>query len=261
MKYRNGLVKKAAALLMSAVLAGTNAAPVRAAVVPDLDLTKTGSIEMTLMDADGVTVSGGAVTVYKVATLTLDDGNMAYVFTDDFADCTVTLDVTDTTLAASLVSYMDSLSITGTEKEVASDGTVSFTDLELGLYLAVQTTESANYETISPFVVTLPMEEDGVWVYTVNASPKVGAVTLTPEEPEPENPTEEKEPEEETPAEEVYEEPETPVTPETGTSETILPQTGQLNWPVPILLIGGFILLIAGFVLKNSDHKNRRYAS
>ena len=258
MKYRNGLVKKAAALLMSAVLVGANAASVRAAETADLDLIKTGSIEKTLMDADGVTVSGGAVTVYEVATLTLDDGNMAYVFTDDFADCTVTLDVTDTTLAASLVSYMDGLSITGTEKEVASDGTVSFTGLELGLYLAVQTTESANYETISPFVVTLPMDEDGVWVYNVNASPKVGTVTLIEEEPEPETPAEE---EEQPTTEETVTETVEETVPETTTADPILPQTGQLNWPVPILLIGGFILLIAGFVLKNSDHKNRRYAS
>ncbi|MCD7751619.1 MAG: hypothetical protein LUI10_07765 [Lachnospiraceae bacterium] len=276
MKYRNGLVKKAAALFVSAALIGATCTPVSAATVPDLDLTKTGSIEMTLMDADGVTVSGGAVTVYEVATLTLDDGNMAYVFTDDFADCTVTLDVTDTTLAASLVSYMDGLSITGTEKEVASDGTVSFTGLELGLYLAVQTTASADYETISPFVVTLPMDEDGVWVYNVNANPKVGTVTLIEEEPEPETTVEEpepetpaEEPESETPAEEE-EQPTTEETvtetveetvPETTTADPILPQTGQLNWPVPILLIGGFVLLIAGFVLKNSDHKNRRYAS
>ena len=250
MKYRNGLVKKAAALLMSAVLIGANAAPVRAAETADLDLTKTGAIKLTLMDADGVTVTGGAVTIYEVAKLTLDDGDMAYVFTDDFADCTVTLDVTDTTLAASLVSCMEGLSITGMEKEVSANGTVGFTDLELGLYLVAQTTESAEYETISPFVVTLPVEEDSVWIYTVNASPKVGAVTKTAEEPEPE-----------TPAEEEYEEPETiPVLPQTGITETALPQTGQLNWPVPILLIGGFILLVAGFGLKNTGRKSGHYA-
>ncbi|MCD7751804.1 MAG: LPXTG cell wall anchor domain-containing protein [Lachnospiraceae bacterium] len=249
MKYRNGLVKKAAALLMSAVLVGANAAPVRAAETTDLNLTKTGAIKLTLMDTDGVTVTGGAVTIYEVAKLTLDDGDMAYVFTDDFADCTVTLDVTDTTLAASLVSYMDGLLITGMEKEVSTNGMVCFTDLELGLYLVAQTTESAEYETISPFVVTLPVEEDSVWVYTVNASPKVGAVTLTLEEPEPE-----------TPAEEVYEEPETPVLPQTGISETALPQTGQLNWPLPILGIGGLLLLTVGFYLKNEERKSGYYA-
>ncbi|MCD8378747.1 MAG: peptidase [Lachnospiraceae bacterium] len=251
MKYRNGLVKKAAALLLGLAMTVANMTVVNAATAPDLDLTKTGSIALTLKDADGVTVSGGAVTAYEVAKLYLDDGNMAYAYTDGFGDCTVALDVTDTTLASSLVSYMSGCTITGTEKSVASDGTVSFTDLELGLYLIVQTIESADYETISPFVVTLPMEEDGVWVYAVNASPKVGTVTLTPEEPgEPEEPEEPTEPEE----------PVVPETPQTP-AEPILPQTGQLNWPVPVLLIGGFILLIAGVVLKNSDKKNRRYAS
>lgn len=254
MKYKN-VAKKAAAMMLGLAMTVAGMTTVNAAAVPDLDLTETGSIEMTLMDADGVTVSGGAITVYEVAQLYLDDGNMAYAYTDGFADCTVTLDVTDTTLASSLVSYMNGKTITGTEKSVASDGTVSFTDLELGLYLVVQTTASSDYETISPFVVTLPMEEDGVWVYAVNASPKVGTVTLTPEEPEPETPSEE----EPTPEPTPEPEPETPA--ETTTSDPILPQTGQLNWPVPVLLIGGFFLLIAGVVLKNSDKKNRRYAS
>ncbi|MCD8007709.1 MAG: peptidase, partial [Clostridiales bacterium] len=122
---------------------------------------------------------------------------------------------------------------------IGSSGTVSFGGLELGLYLVVQTTESDNYETISPFVVTVPLEEDGVWVYDVDASPKVGAVTpVEPEEDEPDEST----------------------TTTTTTVTKTLPQTGQLNWPIPVLAISGAVLFALGWCLTRSDRKRTEYA-
>ena len=56
---------------------------------------------------------------------------------------------------------------------------MTFCGLELGLYLIVQTEASKGYEPINPFLVSLPMAEDGKWNYAVDASPKVGAYTPT----------------------------------------------------------------------------------
>lgn len=258
MLHMNGFVKKAAAFIMGIALVSANTAAVRAAEPADLDLTRTGAIELTLTDASGATVSGGAVTVYEVAELYLNDGNMAYEYTQSFADCKATLDVTDTSLAATLVEYVNSNSISGEEKSIEDGGKVSFTNLELGLYLIVQTTESENYETISPFVVTVPIENNGVWDYTVDASPKVGTVTPTEEETEP--PTEEEtEPETSTETEQETE-PETTTT-TTTTSTPTLPQTGQLNWPIPLLAAGGCLFLILGRCLSHTKNKKNSYAS
>ncbi len=271
-------IKTAAVLLLAlAMLCGLGVTAF-AADNASLDFSQTGSIGLTLEDGDGNAVTGGAVTLYQVATLYLNDGDMAYAYTDAFADCGIELDVENTSLAAALAACVTA-STPGTEQAIGADGTVSFTDLELGLYLVVQTTDSDNYETINPFVVTVPIDSDGEWVYTVDASPKVG--TVTPIEPTPTptaTPTE-------TPAgTETTEETETPAGSETpaatdppagtetetpeetaspspvptatatpaasdGSSDDTLPQTGQLNWPVWVLAGFGIALFVLGFIL------------
>lgn len=234
-------IKHAAALLLALVLACGLAVTACAADNASLDFSQTGSVALTLADSDGNTVSGGAVTIYEVAALYLDDGNMAYAYTDAFSGCTAALDVENTSLAATLASYVSAHGISGTTAAIGSDGTVTFSGLELGLYLVVQTTDSDNYETINPFLVTVPMESDGAWLYDVDASPKVGAVT--PIEPEDE--------EEEDPGE---------TTTTTTTTTTTLPQTGQLNWPVPVLAVSGVVLFALGWGLSRSGRKREGYA-
>lgn len=233
-------IKHAAALLLALVLACGLAVTACAADNASLDFSQTGSVALTLADSDGNTVSGGAVTIYEVAALYLDDGNMAYAYTDAFSGCTATLDVENTSLAGVLADYVSANGISGTTAAIGSDGTVTFSGLELGLYLVVQTTDSDNYETINPFLVTVPMESDGAWLYDVDASPKVGAVT--PIEPEDEE-----------------EEPTTTETTKTTTSSK-LPQTGQLNWPVPVLAVSGVVLFALGWGLSRSDRKREGYA-
>lgn len=233
-------------LLSLTIMTGA-AGTVLAAEPADLDMGATGSISLTLADSDGNAVSGGAVTLYKVAELYLDDGNMAYTLTSAFSGWTSDLDVTDTGLAAELEAYVKKNSISGTTVSVGKDGKISFNSLGLGLYLIVQTTEPENYKTIRPFVVTVPLEEDGVWVYEVDASPKVGAVTPIKPDTPPEKTRTTK--------------PSTSTTSTTTTAmATILPQTGQLNWPIPVLAIAGLLLLVTGWCMNRSEKKRDRYA-
>ncbi len=215
-------IKTAAAVLLALMLlCGMNVSAL-AADNASLDFSQTGSITLTLEDTDVDTVSGGAVTLYQVATLYLDDGNMAYAYTDAFANCGIELNVENTSLAAYLAAWVSD-DTPGTTQTVGSGGTVSFSGLDLGLYLIVQTTSSKNYETICPFVGTLPCDDGDTCDYTVDASPKVGAVIpITP-----------------TPTVAVTASP----TPST------LAQTGQLNWPIPILAGIGIMLVILGVVM------------
>ncbi len=198
-----------------------------------VDFSQTGSVTVTLTDGDGNAVSGGRITIYQVAALYLEDGDMAYVPTDAFQSCTAQLDVTDTSLAAALVQYVQDNGIGGTSAAVDTAGTVRFSGLELGLYLLVQTTASGNYETINPFVVTVPMDSDGAWDYTVDASPKVGTVTTQTTE----------------------------INTSTTSSDSDLPQTGQLNWPVPVLAVSGLALFAAGWAMVARDRKKRDHAA
>ncbi|MCD8035848.1 MAG: peptidase [Clostridiales bacterium] len=276
MNHIEKINRRTFALIVALVMMlSANVTAFAAAVGADLDLDRTGSITITLEDSDGDTVSGGEITIYQVAVLYFDNGNMAYELTTAFSDYTGTLDVTDTSLAELLADYVDDNDISGTSsKTVGSSGTVTFSNLELGLYLVVQTASSSSYKTISPFVVTVPIDDDGTWDYTVDASPKVGTVTpiepddpdspstplkpKNPDEPEPDEPYEPTNPDNPTDHDNPDDSHDTPsVDTPSESSEPALPQTGQLNWPIPVLAVCGLVLFAVGWLLKTSDRKEK----
>lgn len=47
-------------------------------------------------------------------------------------------------------------------------------------------------------------------------------------------------------------------TPPTQEVLSALPQTGQLNWPVPVLAVTGAVLVAAGVVLKKRSGQNEK---
>ncbi|MCD7864375.1 MAG: hypothetical protein LUG61_12940 [Lachnospiraceae bacterium] len=235
-----------------ALLCGMGITASAAADSPSLDWTWDGksSITVELEDENDNVVYDGVLTLYQVALLEQDNGDMVYTFTSAFSGCGVSLDDVSsdsTALASKLSDYVTARSITGTSVN-NTNGTVVFDNLQLGLYLIVQTVESNGYYTLNPFVVSVPLAVDDNWVYTVDASPKVGVLAPVPEEPEPETPAEETS-EPETPGEEAA-----PMT-DAITEFTVLPQTGQLNWPVYVLAVCGLFLIVLGSVLVCGDRR------
>ncbi|MCD8015559.1 MAG: hypothetical protein LUG99_20850 [Lachnospiraceae bacterium] len=241
-------------LLLCAALISPAPAAKAAADAASLDLSQTGSVKVTLYsDETNAVVTDGALTLYQVATLGLEDGNMAWTLTEAFGDCQVALDVTESTMADKLAAYVQTNSIQGVTKTAGTDGTVTFDGLQLGLYLVAQTTQSTGYYAIAPFAVTVPIEAGGAWVYSVDATPK--CETLKEEETELVASAEteiETESETETEAE-------TTAQSETAQSETEtpenLPQTGQLYWPIAILTVCGVLFLAFGCVLLRNDRR------
>ncbi len=228
----------------------TTADAVTTAAVADLELDRTGSISVTLHSAeDDAAVTEGSLVLYAVANLTLEDGNMVYVLTEDFADSGISLeDVTDAALAESLAAYVQGNDLVATEVAVDETGTATFDDLSLGLYLIIQSEASAESYTMDAFLVTLPLAEDGAWIYAVDASPKVELVTITTT-----GTPDEDIPEEDTPATDTPDTPEEDTPKSTTTSR--LPQTGQLFWPIPLLVVAGAACLVWG------AYRHRRYAA
>ena len=104
-------------------------------------------------------------------------------------------------------------------------GSVTFPELSHGLYLVVQVKAASGYEAVQPFLVTVPMLEDGHYVYDVNAYGKI-ALKKAKTDPAGRTPT------------------------GTVPGGTVpgggLPQTGQLNWPIPVLALAGCILILIG---------------
>ncbi len=115
---------------------------------------------------------------------------------------------------------------------IDTSGNASFTGLEEALYLVVRTKAAPPNQSYfsEPFLVSVPLLWDGKLQYTVTASPKYG---WTP--PVPDKPSNPDVPDPEVPTKPIEPAPDVPK----------LPQTGQLNWPIPILLfIGGLFILI-----------------
>lgn len=217
-------VKRLAALLLSALLLCCCGVSAYAHDVPDPDHHPC-SINIT-MHCGNTAVPGGTLVLYRVGDIHEDDGNYRFVPAEPFAGCVKTFDdIQSDALAQKLADYAKENEINGLGKEIDSKGQIAFT-VEPGLYLLVQSKAAGGYEAAAPFLVSVPMNIDGSYVYDVDASPKV-EVEKTPQ-PSP-----------------------TP-TPKPPT----LAQTGQLNWPVPVLAILGLCLFSLGWLLRFGRKKD-----
>lgn len=99
-------------------------------------------------------------------------------------------------------------------------GVGKFEDLSTGLYLIIQEKACDGYSKLSPCLISVPYLEDGVYQYSVTAKLK----TELEREPQPTKPSQ--------------------------TPSGKLPQTGQLNWPVPVLALCGLVLFVSGWFLR-----------
>lgn len=273
--------KRLAAVLAALTLLVWCAAPAFALEV--VDLSRTGSIKVSLYDSEtSEAVGGGTLTLYRVAKVQKDNANLSFVYTNGFEDCGVELgDLSEGELAGRLAEKI-AATAESTTVEISDFGAAEFGDLEVGLYLVVQTTAAENYDVINPFLVSVPIQENGSYVYDVDALPKVGtAAKKTPEPPDtPDTPDTPDKPEEENPntpvapgpdnpdgwvlganGEKIYLNPEAP-SPDNPNGHVMgahgLPQTGQLNWPIPVLAVTGVVLVAAGIRLKKGTRKDEK---
>lgn len=228
-------VKRLSTLLLALSLGAAVALPAYAHEVPDP--SRTGSIRFSML-YDGSAVGGGSLTLRRVGDVAEEDGNYTFTLTEAYAASGADLtDLTDTALAAGLADYTTANGIAGEEVTIGSDGTAAADGLALGLYLVMQDQPAEGYEPIAPFLVSVPMwdETAGAYLYTVDAAPKLGGLTKTPPAATA------------APAKPDAGDPDTVTT--TATAAT-LPQTGQLNWPVPVLTLAGLLLMLAGWYLR-----------
>ncbi len=197
-------------LLMFTVL------PLTARATPAVDLTKEGSITLTLK-YKGEAIKGGQFSCVRVGEIIqAEDGNY---YLKNILDKTVYKNgLPAASTIAQQVSdnryfFREEMKLTVANK----DGTVKFSGRTPGLYLILQDTDIDGFYKMNPFLVSLPYLKDGKYEYDVDANVKhaLGEGPPPTTQPLPEK----------------------------------LPQTGQLNWPVPLLAAAGLALVTLGIFL------------
>jgi len=226
------------------------------------DESRSGAITVK-MKYEGKAVKGGILKAYRVGRIIEDDGDYSFVKTKAMEDFKGSYkDISDPKLAEKVAAYVTKKKLSAYASVKNEDGKAVFSDLELGLYLIVQTKASEGYKPLQPFLVSVPMYEDGRYLYKVNAegkfqldkdpgsgTPSTSGETERPgEEPRPGTPS-------------GSGGTEKPLNPSgTGTStkppQLTLPQTGQLNWPIPVLVVLGLVLFTAGWQLRFGNKRD-----
>ena len=143
------------------------------------NLQRHGSISVTLIEQDDNTpIAGAELALYRIADVFHgNDGAIQYRYTTAFENCDFAL--TDSDLAKKLEGFVENKSIDSTKMTTDSQGKVVFPELDMGLYLVIQSNTVSGYSPCKPFIVSLPLETNGVYQYDVDASPKTEMVKLT----------------------------------------------------------------------------------
>lgn len=151
-----------------------------------------GTLTMIYKYDDKTPVSGAEISIYRIADLTVTNGNAVYETLDgydDFEYAGVSVDA--------LNKYAESQSMMAKEKKADAvaitdkDGTVVFEDLEYGMYLVLETNRTGvalDYYDFKPFCINVPFPDvdekiyQGHWIYDVEVEPKTEIVEV-PEVP------------------------------------------------------------------------------
>lgn len=174
---------------------------------------------------DGENVTGGTLTAIKVGYVDEEDGS--YFFSQEITGTRLE-DVASPDASRAQKDFYENNKDTYTfytQTQPVQDGKATFTGLPTGLYLIVQEEAAAGFSKIGEFLIGVPYLEDDAYQYHVTAAIK----SELEQEPETE-PTHPSEP--------------------TKPSEPWLPQTGQLNWPIPLMVAAGLALFAAGWALR-----------
>ena len=201
-----------------------------AALAAGPDLEQIGSITFRL-EWEGEKLTGGTLTVYRVGVFEQTESGYRFALLPELAEEAGSLEyVASPETAQALAKAVAELSLVGVTAEIA-EGTAVFENLVPGLFLVVQQEACAGFAAMAPFLISLPVDQGDGYLYDLTVAPKVALEPETTEPPPATEPPPDRPPD--------------------------IPQTGQLNWPVPVLAIWGSLSLVFGLVLcfRRKGHK------
>lgn len=215
-----------------------------------------------------VPVPGVELSLYRIAGAQLQEGQIAYLPSaglERFGELINSGFMEGgNTEVAEQISKTDNLEtlLCGSAQITGADGKAVFADLEIGMYLVKQTAAKKGYYTMTPFLIPVPMMEEGGtgWNYIIEARPKIERHSDGGNPPDgggggsdggggnpPPSPTA------------ALQETIPPFTEQPPVEQIErLPQTGMHRLPVILCAMGGFILIGGGWVMQRRDRRRER---
>ena len=144
-----------------------------------VDFDRRGSIKITLKEStDNTNIEGSEITIYQVAVLKEKNNNIAFEYIEELKDCPNSLeDLKEPSII--LINYIKDKNIPKISLKTNKEGLVQYNNLDLGLYLVMQTNNIKGYTIFSPFFIILPEYILDNWNYDINAFPKTDIIKLT----------------------------------------------------------------------------------
>lgn len=120
----------------------------------------------------GKPLINGKFELFQIGKIVEDDANYHFVYTDVFSNNGMSIDdFKSDGFAEHLAAYSNEKKLNG-ESRVNEDGFVEWNNLDLGLYLIIQTEKIDGYYILKPFIVSVPLKIENSWIYDVNGNPK-----------------------------------------------------------------------------------------
>ncbi|MBE6835121.1 MAG: hypothetical protein E7515_02580 [Ruminococcaceae bacterium] len=199
-----------------------------------------GSITVVMINkANKKPVENADVTVVKVADCSYTESDITFSLNYDFYDTGVDLNSTDA--PETLYASAKEKGVSGLNVKSDSDGMIIIASCDLGVYLIY-----SQDEIFSPFLVFVPMVTDDGISFDITAEPKIDISEETVPDPVIDTNT----------TEPATTSDDTKVTqPSKPSGGEKLPQTGMLQYPVPLLGLCGVLMFSKGFIMYANGKK------
>ncbi|CCK85966.1 Putative uncharacterized protein [Lactobacillus equicursoris DSM 19284 = JCM 14600 = CIP 110162] len=238
-----------------------------------VDAADVSNITIQMHDLQtGVAIKGGSLVVYQVAK---KDSAGKFQYTSQFSSVTKSISslsqdqIMTADFANTLASYVTANQgkLSGVSAQISDSGEASVNVEGDAVYLVTQDTAASGYEKMNPFCVVLPYTVDGKSMSNIIAQPKMKKkITSLPKYPTtPTTPSSNKTPSTPSTSKKVKSNPRHPAVPTikenkktpSATNRVVksLPQTGQLNWPIPLLALLGLTFFTWGWAAQESSER------
>lgn len=173
-------MKKIKYLLITFILLFVSNLSVSANTDNIVDFTKKGSVSIILKESsEDIPVEGVELTIFKIANATDKNNNLFYEYVENLNNCKADLtNLENDNLTSEILECIKDKELDSIKEITNGEGIVKFNNLDLGLYLVMQTNIVTGYSKIDSFLVNIPKTIDGIWTYDIEAVPKVDIIRL-----------------------------------------------------------------------------------